>query len=330
MNTFIRKSALGVLTILVFLALAEIVMRVFGVGEWVPEIDVDDNVSRALSRGWLKEDRKLLWRMKDCDAGCEEIRAVHPDNPRVTDASESKKVLCLGDSCTFFARSGKPYSVLLENLLKPAHHVQVLNASVPGYTSTQGLAWLQSELLQYKPDIVTVYFGWNDHWLARAVTDREYMERLKLSPIRIVRLVRALAGQTVHIGGEPDSRLRRVTLEEYQHNLEHICRLVASSGAQCILITAPGIEVEATQNKLISRGHITKYDDYMETHESYNKAVRRLAEKGLNVIDLAASFNDVPDIQSLLTGDGIHLSDRGHARAAEALLSVIASKALLD
>jgi len=140
MHTFIRKSALAVLTILVFLALAEIVMRIFGVGEWVPEIDVDNNVSRTLSRGWLKEDRQLLWRIKECDTACEEIRAVHPDNPQVTDTSEDKRIICMGDSCSFFAQSGKPYSVLLENLLTPAHRVQVLNASVPGYSSTQGLA----------------------------------------------------------------------------------------------------------------------------------------------------------------------------------------------
>ena len=330
MHTLVRKLVLAFLSILIFLALAEIVMRVFGVGEWVPEIDADESVSRALSRGWLKEDRELLWRMKECDAACEEIRAVHPDNPCVTEASEGKKVLCLGDSCTFFARSGKPYSVLLENLLAPAHHAQVLNASVPGYTSTQGLVWLQNELLQYNPDVVTVYFGWNDHWLARAVTDGEYMEHLKLSPIRIVRLVRALTGRSVRIARGPGDRLQRVPLEEYSRNLEHIHRLVASTGAQCILITAPGVEFEATQDKLVSGGHITKNDNYIEIHERYNEVVRRLAEKGLNVIDLAASFKDVSDVQSLLTDDGIHLSDRGHTRAAEALLSFITSKTLLD
>lgn len=330
MHTFVRKSALAILTILVFLALAEGVLRLFGVGEWVPTIDVDENVSRALSRGWLKEDRDLLWRMSECDSGCEAIRSVHPDNPRVASGEEYRRIICLGDSCTFFSTSGNPYSVLLEDLLSPTNRVQVLNASVPGYSSTQGLAWLKNELLDYRPDIVTVYFGWNDHWLARAMTDSEYLKRIKLSPFRIVRLALALGGRTASLDAESEDLSRRVPLDEYAKNLTHIHRLVESVGSQCIFITAPAREAADTRNSLIDRAHIRHDDDYIEIHERYNAVVRRLADEGSRVIDLATSFNDVPDVNSLLTDDGIHLTDRGHARAADALLSAITSHGLLD
>lgn len=50
--------------------------------------------------------------------------------------------------------------VLKENKRKTS--IEVINAGVGGYNSSQELLYLMSELVYYKPDIVIVYDGWND------------------------------------------------------------------------------------------------------------------------------------------------------------------------
>ncbi len=75
------------------------------------------------------------------------------------------RIICLGDSCTF--GGGQPYPQMLQSMLDRQFGTgkfEVLNAGVIGYTSLHGLEWFQSELERLQPDIVTIYFGWNDMW----------------------------------------------------------------------------------------------------------------------------------------------------------------------
>ena len=97
-------------------------------------------------------------------------------------ASEEKtpmlyRIAVLGDSCSFLGIDLFPNH--LASLIQ-AHRgraVDVVNASSPGYTSFQGLRRL-STLWKWKPDLVIVNFGWNDHWKALSgCTDRELADR---------------------------------------------------------------------------------------------------------------------------------------------------------
>lgn len=72
------------------------------------------------------------------------------------------RVACLGDSCTFGPAGGKPYPEILGALL--GSEFEVVNAGVPGYSTFQGLRWYRSRVEPLKPSVVTVYYGWNDHW----------------------------------------------------------------------------------------------------------------------------------------------------------------------
>jgi len=77
------------------------------------------------------------------------------------------RVLCLGDSITF--GWGLPLSETWPELLETAlsarlmgRRVEVINAGYPGYTTRQGLIWLDRELVRLEPDAVVVEFGFND------------------------------------------------------------------------------------------------------------------------------------------------------------------------
>lgn len=87
-----------------------------------------------------------------------------------TPAPNSLRVLCLGDSYTFgFGLENEyTYPVILERELSKLFpgRVEVINAGVPGYTSRQGLIYLDRLLPTYRPDLVIVGFAVNDGQLS--------------------------------------------------------------------------------------------------------------------------------------------------------------------
>ena len=78
----------------------------------------------------------------------------------------------MGDSITFGYGLDNNYSYpyLLEDYLSqkmPFNNVEVINAGVPGYSSRQGIVWLDKELEEFNPDILIVQFGFNDAYFTR-------------------------------------------------------------------------------------------------------------------------------------------------------------------
>ena len=69
----------------------------------------------------------------------------------------------IGDSCSFLGVNLYPnrFAELVSE--ETGRKVEVVNASCPGYTSLQGVHRL-AEVWDWQPDLVVVYFGWNDHW----------------------------------------------------------------------------------------------------------------------------------------------------------------------
>jgi lysophospholipase L1-like esterase len=78
------------------------------------------------------------------------------------------RILCLGDSITMGLEVDDQYTypsqlqALLSRKLNGRPQVEVINAGVWGYSSRQGLAYLDRRLLQYQPDLVILEFGIND------------------------------------------------------------------------------------------------------------------------------------------------------------------------
>lgn len=83
-------------------------------------------------------------------------------------ADQPVTVVCLGDSVTgvYYHTGGlRAYPEMLEIALKtvrPTTPVRVINAGISGNTTTDGLNRLDRDVLQHKPQIVTISFGLND------------------------------------------------------------------------------------------------------------------------------------------------------------------------
>ncbi|RME57105.1 MAG: SGNH/GDSL hydrolase family protein, partial [Deltaproteobacteria bacterium] len=88
------------------------------------------------------------------------------------------RIVCLGDSNTFGVglRYERTFCHLLGAWLQhrgdlPA--VEAINAGTPGYSSLQGVRLYEEEIAALAPDLLTLYFGWNDQLEAPIARDVE-------------------------------------------------------------------------------------------------------------------------------------------------------------
>ena len=99
------------------------------------------------------------------------FRRTSPALPRTAEkiqANQPVKIICLGDSVTgiYYHTGGRrAYPEMLAVALKlwnPQADVAVINAGISGNSTVDGLQRLQKDVLDHKPDLVTVMFGLND------------------------------------------------------------------------------------------------------------------------------------------------------------------------
>jgi len=167
----------------------------------------------------------------------------------------SLRIVCLGDSRTFGLwtdqggafRYDNDYPAALEQLLheQGAHPaVEVINAGVIGYTSAQGLAQLQTQLLPLHPDVITVSFGFNDHSLAwnAALGAREPRNRFARELFYLAsrsywfRLGKAAYDALPSLHATPFSE-RWVDLDAYWYNLHRIAEVGSQHGIHVLFVS---------------------------------------------------------------------------------------------
>jgi len=102
--------------------------------------------------GYIK-DRVLFWRL---DPSFEEYNSIGFRDREISKEKNVFRIICMGDSITFGwpNKTENTYPKVLEKLLNSQFSemkFEVFNAGVPGYTSHQGLVWLQKEIIKYNP-----------------------------------------------------------------------------------------------------------------------------------------------------------------------------------
>ncbi|MFT0212474.1 arylesterase [Pseudomonas sp. F1_0610] len=93
-----------------------------------------------------------------------------------TTLAQTQTVLVMGDSISagFGVEIGKGWVTLFEQrLLDKGHDFKVINASISGETSAQGLARLESLLIKHQPNYVIIELGGNDGLRALALPKLE-------------------------------------------------------------------------------------------------------------------------------------------------------------
>ncbi|MDR0994088.1 MAG: SGNH/GDSL hydrolase family protein [Verrucomicrobiota bacterium] len=245
----------------------------------------------------------------------------------VPKATGMVRVMCLGDSCT--AQGNPPYSDRLHALLQAeppdGRPWEAFNMGVHGYSVLQGLRQFQRYGPVYQPDVVTIFFGWNDHWLSTRPDRQRMGVRMHPASAALVgglqkkRLYAWLASVLERGPGEAASSRRevvRVPLPDYREALKELIREIRAVGAVPIVLTAPR---DRLHDMLVRYHHAESPAEGERRHDAYVEATRQVAaEEEAALLDLARLF-DEGRYEKVFMGDGIHFREAGLQHIASAL-----------
>ncbi len=298
----LKKAGLVLFGVLVAALAGELFLRAIGFGQQTPQMSFGVRAKQALERGYFETDPTLFWKPRPNRNPRFQRAAnlVHPDSP-IAPRGTRRRLIVLGDSCSRLVTSGLPYSASVQAELG-SDAWEVFNASVPGYSSHQGLRWLQSQLLAANPDVVVIYFGWNDHWRTPGRTDREYERSIRPGRIRLLNL----------LSRRPDPPPFRVPRDEYRENLQSMIDEVVRAGGRVVLIAAPYRFVEKNQRRYVQDAYLLPEDDALAIHRSYLDIVREFSgQEGVAIVGADVIFDTLGEAPPLLRDDGIHFTNEG-------------------
>lgn len=331
----LRSLLFALLVLVILFALAEGVLRVIDLNTRV------DNPFFMLVRvyeypEYFEKDHDLFWKLRtDVEAGTEflvsgsyrtnslGLRGPEIDLEKLQDKT---CIACFGNSCTFGweLSENQTYPALLGTELGSGY--AAFNCGVPGYSSYQGLQLLKRYEPVLKPDIVTICYGWNDHWAAAFDIEDKAQElpaqwlldiQNLLSRSYLYRSVKYLllskAEQEKEYTFDRESPTYRVSVEDYRANLIEMLRYCRQRQIEPVLLTAP-----------IGDDNPNEMEPYEIYHELYNQMVREVSQEyRVTMVDAAAAFVDHPEYFDDPTRDYIHYNAAGARWIAEHLAQAI-------
>ena len=331
------KVAFGLVISFLFFDVTEVVLTKIEFSVQLPQVIFEGKDAQGkLNIADVVSDPVLLWRFQPGSSfngrkinrmGFRE-REVDPVKPVGTE-----RVICLGDSVTAQGRPG--YAELLHRRLTAEpptnRRWEAFNMAVYGYSIAQGLGQFRLTKDRVRPDIVTLYFGWNDHW-RNSLTDYQQMA-LEMRPFvgrfvealhakRFVQFLMWATDQEGHIrpraaggkfqfahtgenlpGKALDTSVLRVPPQEYHDLLFRFVREIRAVNAIPVLITAPRRHLSAT---LVEKRHAPSVAEAEQLHDKYVAITRTVALEGhAELLDLAAIMAD-PACDAFFRPDGIH------------------------
>lgn len=246
------------------------------------------------------------------------------------------RIVFVGDSCTQIGSYDTQFAELVE-AESPGKSVPYLNAGVAGWSSYQGRVQVARDVLPLQPKVVTIYFGWNDHWASFGVEDKDISSVLLpmgLSHLRVVQLMNKLWATNLVKPGVITLGTNRVTEADYRANMEAMVDMCRAAGASPVLLTAPTSHERGKEPEYLKRRWLHDLADLIPTHRRYNAIVREVAqERGAALCDLERIFDALPRKvvrETYFRKDGIHLHPPGDAVIAAALYDTLQRSKLLS
>lgn len=332
-----RNVAIALISTFVVFDVCEVVLVKSGFEVQLPEIVFEGKTAQGKIRiAEVESDPYLLWRF--APGNVFSGRKINRMGFREREVETEKvpgqlRVLCLGDSVTAQGRPG--YAELLHRRLSAQpptnQRWEAFNMGVFGYSVAQGLRLFEMTKDRVRPDIVTLYFGWNDHWL-NSRTDYQLMA-LKMRPFaghlvdalrskRFFQLLLWATDRDGHIRPETtksalsffhtvthsqhelwDTSVLRVPPQEYRELLIKLVREVRAIHAIPVLITAPRRHLN---ENIVLHNYAHSQTEGERLHDEYLDITRSVAhDTQAELLDLAKLFAG-HDCDGFFRPDGIH------------------------
>lgn len=254
------------------------------------------------------------------------LRGPAPTLPR---SPQAQRALLLGDS-TFFGHGVADAATMgaeAERALRAdGLSIDVINASVPGYSSEQGRRLLDEQGWALQPTLLLIGYLWSDNnvdgfkdvdlMATRNLIDRAWLGRSRTYLLLATALSRLREGPGPRIvswtatSAFPDHGQRRVPLQRYAENLDAMARSAASRGVHVAFI-APANRNMLTEPEVAEVG----WGPYFAAQAAV------AAHHRIPVIRLQPSLQalyESTDIDATFI-DFMHPTAAGHAAAGQAL-----------
>jgi len=304
-------------------------------------------------------DPLLLWRLKPnldhavwdftvLSTNAQHLRSEHVGETIGAKQPGTTRIVCLGDSVTFGFRvpvvwperpteydpGWLPFPMLLEKELRaanPDHKIEVVTMAVPGYTSHQGLAWLQRDIDELQPDLLIASFGWNDasfsdvpdreairtSWYAVAVRWLIDHSQAFAHATHWLRAKEAKARQQKQTGQPVVRPAARVSQQEYLNNMIAIEDLARQRGASVIVVAAPYRDNDP---------NAPEADLMLQYRVALGTTMR---QRGVPFVELRELTPEAYPSNEGWFGERIHPNHMGHRLMAAELLKVISARRML-
>jgi len=270
-------------------------------------------------------DPELFWKLPSSRSDVNSLGFIGDEIP-VPKPPDTYRILFLGDSVT---QQGYPEiveRVLNGGTLGGNTSFEAVNLAMAGYSSHQGRILAERYGATFEPDLVVVYYGWNDHWQAYGAIDSEKQvtpSKIPWAKINTVVSLEFRLAQGINriwesfsvpklSGGE----LRvRVPLDEYEANLAHIKGVFQRENVPVIFITAPTSYYSlGVTNYLVLRNFVRDKPSAIKLHRKYNEVVRAIPETAnVHILDLEEEYSAYEDesLRAIFLEDGMHLRNHG-------------------
>lgn len=313
------QAMMAILSLCVFFGGLEVLLELRGFSANLPPVvfeGKDEQGGRVVPE--TLPDPELLWKFKPgSQFHGKTINALGFREREIDPVKrpDTTRILCMGDSVTGQGRP--PYADYLHERLQEAPPGpgawEAFNAGVHGYCVLQGSALFDRVAPVLEPDIVTVYFGWNDHWLDRTPMNQQMAVRmgsvsgriydvLKRSRLFCYLVVKLNPAKPLVAATSPDWVLR-VPPETYREGLAGLVRKIRAAGAVPVVITAPR---RALSEELLRKNYARDLGEAEAIHDEYIALTREVAAaENAPLFDLARLLEG-PENDDLFAPDGIH------------------------
>jgi lysophospholipase L1-like esterase len=270
-------------------------------------------------------------------------------------------VVHLGDSTTFgvSVEAEETYAARLSEKLEQCRpgRYDSMTAAVPGYSSREGVRLVHERDLfeRFPPSVVTVHYGWNDHWYHREergsaplrgprrwkawLLERsfllqglqvargsfgQWLEGRRIGPKRRAELEEFLAGLRAGTPPEPTVERLNVTPHDFVANLTILVQESRRVGAEVVLLV-PVFAGPESLRALLEEHPLLSTEPFF-FHAQYQDLIRRVAvENNVPWIDLPVEF--AARSGSLYAGsDPIHPNAAGHGVIADRLARLLCGR----
>ncbi len=310
---------------LITLIAIEFVLRLVGFSyQLYPEkIEFGAPTPAQIESGFLV-DRELLWVTKDYFKKLDDGRATAP------------AVVFMGDSTTEWGNYERYFHGLIHRDF-PEANFSYATLGVPAWSSYQGLRQLGRDVLPLKPRVITVYFGWNDHWKAFGIQDKDVAwvnSSMLFQFQKRLRIAQLITKAYVGFNDDDEGPLLRVSPRDFRSNLTEMARLAKANDIAMVLLTAPTSHEKGKEPEHLKQRHVEDLANLIPLHQQYVAIVREVARsEDVFLCDLARVFEGFPRDRlrtKLFATDGIHLQDEGDQVIAVQLYGCFEQYGLLD